>query len=157
MCIRDRLYTAWNGWKTCSVLKGETEDRPGKMHEVRNLCDSLSDGIHPEGRAGYLHRNLHQVPCLHQGMSGRRKVFWWRGIFISCGNAKTELPETGWGRVVYLMILWLYKKCIKNQWKRLIQRANIGSLYPVSYTHLDVYKRQVMENIHVRQRNDRRN
>ena len=39
------LYTAWNGWKTCSVLKGETEDRPGKMHEVRNLCDSLSDGI----------------------------------------------------------------------------------------------------------------
>ena len=54
---------------------GEKVARPGKMHEVRNLCDSLSDGIHPEGRAGYLHRNLHQVPCLHQGMSGRRKVF----------------------------------------------------------------------------------
>ncbi len=69
------LYTAWNGWKTGGVLKGETEDGPGEVHEVRNLRDCLSDGIDPEGRAGYLHRNLHQVPGLHQGMSGRRKVF----------------------------------------------------------------------------------
>ena len=61
--------------KPAVFLKAKPKTDLEKCIEVRNLCDSLSDGIHPEGRAGYLHRNLHQVPCLHQGMSGRRKVF----------------------------------------------------------------------------------
>ena len=57
------------------ILKGKTEDGPGEVHEMRNLRDCLSDGIDPEGCAGYLYRNLHQVPGLHQGMSDRSKIF----------------------------------------------------------------------------------
>ena len=60
---------------TGGILKGKTEDGPGEVHEMRNLRDCLSDGIDPEGRAGYLYRNLHQVPGLHQGMSDRSKIF----------------------------------------------------------------------------------
>lgn len=61
--------------KPAVFLKAKPKTDPGEVHEMRNLRDCLSDGIDPEGRAGYLYRNLHQVPGLHQGMSDRSKIF----------------------------------------------------------------------------------
>ena len=60
--------------KPAVFLKAKPKTDPEKCTKCGICATVCPMGSIPKD-AGYLHRNLHQVPCLHQGMSGRRKVF----------------------------------------------------------------------------------
>ena len=72
---RALLPSPRTGRRAEKLPQGQAADRPEQMHRLRRVRGALPDGQHqPRGpRRG--HGRVHQVPCLHQGMSGRRKVF----------------------------------------------------------------------------------